>query len=204
MSSRRVPLAAVLCVSAAAVLVTAGAVVSPHLGVVAGKATAASNTMTLSPWSGDELPVRVPVMPGWSPSFLPPADGSYPSDRAIVANAAVRDSGYAPTVILSVDRLGPEQTAAGYAEELSDRLGQVSERLTGTAGEVCGRPAYLMEFSGMGSGSADSETQSGMGIVVVPGDGPHAYIAVLQTRNLDSPGYLAQRDAMMSGFCIGE
>lgn len=203
MSGRRAPLSAVLC-AAAVVLVTAGAVASPHLGVVAGKATAVSNTMTLSPWSGDELPVRIPVMPGWAPSFLPPTDGSYPSDRALVANVAIRDSGYAPTVILSVDRLDPEQTASGYADELSDRLGQVSERLTGTAGEVCGRPAYLMDFSGMGSGGTDARTQSGTGVVVVPGGGPLAYIAVLQTRNLDSPGYLAQRDAMLSGFCVGD
>jgi hypothetical protein len=130
-------------------------------------------------------------------------DGSYPSDRAIVSNIGIRDDGYAPTVILSVDRLDPEQTASGYADELSNRLGRVSERISGSPGEVCGRPAYLVEFSGMGSGGPDPKTQSGMGIFMIPAGGSHAYIAVLQTRNLDSPGYLAQRDAMMSGFCIG-
>jgi hypothetical protein len=194
---------AVLSISAAA-LVSTGAAVIPRLGVVSGKATAASGTLTLYPWSGDELSVRIPVMPGWAPSFLPPTDGSYPSDRAIVANTGIRDKGYAPTVILSVDRLDPGQTSAGYADELSAHLGRVSERISGSPGEVCGRPAYLVEFSGMGSGSGGSETQSGVGIVVVPDEGPHAYIAVLQTRSLDNPGYLSQRAAALSGFCVGK
>jgi len=56
----------------------------------------------------------------------------------------------------------------------------------------------------MRSGGPDSRTQSGVSIVVVPDGGPLAYIAVLQTRNLHSPGYLAQRDALLSGFCIGD
>lgn len=203
MSSRRMLITAVLSISAAA-LVSTGAAVIPRLGVVSGKATAASGTLTLYPWSGDELSVRIPVMPGWAPSFLPPTDGSYPSDRAIVANTGIRDKGYAPTVILSVDRLDPGQTSAGYADELSAHLGRVSERISGSPGEVCGRPAYLVEFSGMGSGSGGSETQSGVGIVVVPDEGPHAYIAVLQTRSLDNPGYLSQRAAALSGFCVGK
>jgi hypothetical protein len=202
MSSLRAPITAALFASAALVLVAA--VANTQSGVVSGTATAASDTMTLSPWSGDERLVRIPVAPGWVPSFLAPTDGSYPSDRAIVANTAIRDNGYAPTLILSVDRLAPGQTAAGYARELSVRLGEVSDRLTKTAGEVCGRPAYLMDFSGMYSGGADSETQSGMGIVAIPDGGPHAYVAVLQTRNPNSPGYLAQRNAMLSGFCVGD
>jgi len=203
MSSRWVPLTAALC-APAVVLITAGAVASPHLGVVAGKATAVSSVLKLYPQSGDELVLQVPVTPGWAPSFLPPTDGSYPSDRAIVSNIGIRDNGYAPTVILSVDRLDPGKNAVGYVGELSSLLGQVSERLTETSGEVCGRPAYLMDFTGMRSGGPDAKTQSGIGIVVVPDGGPHAYIAVLQTRNLDSPGYLAQRDALLSGFCIGD
>lgn len=203
MSSRRVLIAAAISISTAA-LVSTGAAVIPRLGVVAGEATAASGTMALYPWSGEELPVRIPIPPGWAPSLLAPTDGSYPSDRAIVANVGIRDNGYAPTLILSVDRLGPGQTTALYVEELSGRLERVSERLTGTAGEVCGRPAHLLEFSGMSSGSGDSETQSGVGIVVVPDEGPHAYIAVLQTRSLDNPGYISQRAAALSGFCIGD
>ena len=189
--------------AASALVLAGGAVVSPHLGVVVGKAAAASSALKLYPWAGDELVMRIPVVPGWAPSFLVPSDGSYPSDRAIVANTGSRDDGYSPTMILSVDRLDPGQPAAGYAEELSARLSEVSERLSGTVGEVCGRPAYLLDFRGMRSGGPDSNTQSGMGIVVVPDAGSHAYIAVLQTRNTDSPGYLAQRDAMLSGFCVG-
>jgi hypothetical protein len=203
MSRMRLPLAVAIFASAAAVA-TAGFVVSPKLGVVPGKATATSSTLTLYPWSGDEFPVRIPVQPGWAPSLLPPSDDAYPSDRAIVANTGIRDNGYAPTLILSVDRLDPGQTPAGYAAELSDRVGKVSKQLSGNAGEVCGRPAYLMDFTGMSSGGADLKTQSGMGIVVVPDEGPHAYIAVLQTRDLGSAGYLAQRDALLSGYCIGD
>jgi hypothetical protein len=203
MSSRWAPLSAALCATAV-VLAAAAAAAGPHLGVVAGKATAASSALKLYPQSGDELVMRVPVMPGWSPSFVVPPVKSYPSDRAIVAHVGARDSGYSPTMILSVDRLDHGQPAAGYTEKLSARLAQMSERLTETSGEVCGRPAYLMDFTGMRSGGSDSKTQSGMGIVVVPDGGPHAYIAVLQTRNLDSPGYLAQRDALLSGFCIGQ
>lgn len=189
--------------AASALVLVAGAAVSPQLGVVAGKATAVSSALTLYPQSGDELVMRIPVTQGWAPASLIPSDGSYPSDRAIVANVAVRDSGYSPTMILSVDQLDPDQPATGYAEQLSARFSQVSDRLDGAAGEACGRPAYLMEFSGMSSGGSDANTQSGMGIVVIPDGGSHAYIAVLQTRNISSPGYLAQRDAMLSGFCVG-
>lgn len=185
------------------VLATAGVLTAPHLNVVGGTAVAQQSTVTLSAESDDELDVDIPALPGWMPLFLGASTDTYPSDRGIVANPGLREQGYVPTVIVTVDRLGPEDSGQDYARSLTRTLDRVSTVYEIAEREVCGETAYLTEFTDMGAGSSGSGTQSGTSIAVVPEEGDYAYIAVLQTRNPDNPSYIKQREAMLSGFCVG-
>lgn len=189
--------------ASAAVLAAAGVLAAPHLNVVEGAPEAQRSTVTLSAESDDELDIHIPALPGWMPLFLGASTAEYPSDRGIVANPGLRERGYAPTVIITVDELGSEETGQEYAQSMTTTLDTVSTVYEIADRDVCGRTARLIEFTDMGPGSRGGATQSGTGIVVVPDEGNYAYTAVLQTRNPDNPSYIKQREAMLSGFCIG-
>ena len=192
---------------AAVALVAGCGITAPTAAMVDGAPVAEPATVTFPAGKG-ERSVTVPVMPGWSYTPLTPtndpAPAQYPSDRFLLANPALREHDYVPTVILTVDKLdGPRQTADDYARELGRKISTISASIAETVGEVCGRPAFLIEFTELGDRGLGHLTQSGVGITVVPDDGRYAYIAILQSRNLDNPGYQSQRDAMLSGFCVG-
>ena len=188
----------------AAVLTATAVVVGQQLHVVSGTPVAPQPTITLSAGPGGELPVTLPALPGWVPVFLEAASGSYPSDRGLITNPGLQDKGYAPTIIVTVDMLKrPDQAGQEYARTLTKTLGMVSTVVEIGDRDVCGRTAYLTEFTGMADGPRERGGQSGTSITVVPDGGGYAYIAILQTRDTDNPGYRKQRDAMLSGFCIG-
>ena len=188
---------------AAVTVAGTGADAAQHLGVVGGTAVAAQETFTLPAATDTELAVHLPLLPGWAPVPIGSAAREYPSDRGLLVDPALREREYIPSVIVTVDRIDdPAQSARQYAESLAHRIAQMSRTVEQSAGEVCGRPAFLMDFTGLGAGG-DRRTQSGMGITVVPDGGRYAYIAILQGRNLDNPGYRKQRDALLSGFCVG-
>jgi hypothetical protein len=183
------------------VLLVGGLFTVHQLRTVNGTPVAKQETMKIAA-SGDELNVEVPLLPGWALAPVSSTVGQYPSDRGIVVNPGLREQGYAPTVIITVDELGSEETGQEYAQSMTKTLDNVSTVYEIADRDVCGRTARLIEFTDMGSGSGGG-TQSGSGIVVVPDEGNYAYIAVLQTRNPDNPSYRKQREAMLSGFCIG-
>jgi hypothetical protein len=190
----------------AAVVLTATAVITHQgLNVVEGRALPETGTLTLPVGDGEQS-VQVPVLPGWG--YVPVGDTTgdvvYPSDRGILLHPGLRERGYVPTVIVTVDRLSdPQQTGGSYARSLSEKLSGMARSVEDFPDEVCGRPAYRIEFTGLRGGDSPGQTQSGMGITVIPENESFAYIAILQTRNPDNSSYLQQRDALLSGFCIG-
>lgn len=190
---------------ALSLLLVGGLLTVHQLRAVDGTPVATQETMKIAA-SGDELNVEVPLLPGWALAPVSSTVGQYPSDRGIVVNPGLREQGYAPTVIITVDELGPTENGQEYAQSMTTTLDNVSTVYEIADRDVCGRTARLIEFTDMGSGSGGGGggTQSGTGIVVVPDEGNYAYIAVLQTRNPDNTSYLEQREAMLSGFCLGD
>lgn len=182
----------------------AGTVAAGQLNVVAGAAVAQRASVTLAPQAAGELAVRVPLPPGWNHVPIPaPATRDYPVDRLLMASPGQRENGYAPTVIVSVDRLGA-RSPQEYARWLSGQISRNSATVEQSSTLVCGRPAFRLDFTGLGSPTGDGRTQSGMALTVVPDGGTYAYTAILQTRNVDSVGYRIQRDALLESFCLGE
>ncbi len=189
-------------------LVASALVAGCSTAVVSGGPVAEPATVTLARAAQDESAVSVPVMPGWGYTELGASLPQYPSDRGMLANPGLREAGYTPTVIVSVDRL--TEGGRAYAESLTGTLSQMSDSAEMEAAVVCGRPAFRIEFSGLWAGPGESwagpgesQTQPGMGIVVVPEPGRYAYVAVLQTRDQGNPGYLAEQAALLAGFCLG-
>lgn len=177
----------------------AGAVAVQNVAVVVdGMPVAKYETVTLENASPREHAVTVPFMPGWGYVRLGWPNSSYPTDRGLFVGPIHVDRSGPPTAIISVDRV--DTSGREYADRLAHRMSRYALAIGVTDDEVCGRPAYRIDFIGTKTHSA--ELRSGTGIVVAPGDG-FSYVAILQTSSLDHPSYNSERAALLDGFCVG-
>lgn len=155
--------------------------------------------LTLTKQAGDEPTIHVPLTPGWT--LAVERDPKQPTLRGLVANKGLRENGGTPFIQVTLNRVqDPAEPLDEVASGLVTGLGgnpTIGER---SHADVCGNQVYRTDFAGL-----DFDGRS------VPGTQLSAFtdvenatrwvaVALIVTTNLNNPGYVAQRDALLKGF----
>jgi len=169
----------------------------------------ARTTKTESKGNGEPT-VTVPLRSGWEKYGADEIPGgskaaSDPAIRGIFINTGIRENGFAPNVVITLEKYTDQKISA---EEINDRediklskIAQLGDRSSAT---VCGNTVFIADFTGLNRSGGDAgQTGSTVLSVARGNDGIQwAAVATILTSNPDNAEYRAERDALLQGFHV--
>lgn len=206
----------ILAVSAAAAVLAAGGFFAYHhvRSAAAGPCpVTGARPLTMKKKTTTDPTITIPATAGWE--LIDRSDlGRYskeldsPLFRGVVANTGITENEFTPNIVVTQQKVTDKSLTV---DDVSKRENKKIIQAFGTidamsAKSVCGNPVYRTDFSGLDV-QTDGGTQSGTELLTVTDaqDGDRWMVTVtLQTRNPSNPEYVAERDALVTGFHVGD
>ena len=152
--------------------------------------------------------VTVPLRSGWDrmePGDVPnaPEGAESPSIRGLFVNTGIRDNGFAPNIVVTLDRSSAASGQEANDKAIADARASVGSVKDQSSSVACGNTLYRTDFADVPG--PDGKTQTGTWFIAVaesPDGDMWLACATIQTRNPNDPEYIAARDALLEGFQI--
>lgn len=205
---------AILAVSLAAAMLAAGGFFAYHhfQDTDAGPCSVkGARPLTMKKKTDADPTITIPATAGWE--LIDRGDlGRHskeldsPLFRGVIANTDITENGFTPNIVVTQQKVTDKSLTVDDISKMENSKLQAVGTIDATSTRaVCGNPVYRTDFSSLDV-QTDSGRQSGTELLTVTdaqGGDRWMITVTLQTRNPSNPEYLAERDALVTGFHVG-